>query len=136
MESLVIADSLYALTSTVVKLSILCLYRRIFPTRKFKRITVAVGLMLMAHFFASVFVGIFICVPVEKVWNPTIPGRCNNFDIEFLVVEIIEVLVDVVLLLLPIHMVSTLQLSNRNKVILSMIFLLGGMYVAFHLAFI
>lgn len=127
---------LYALAATVVKVSILCLYRRIFPTRTFKRIILAVGLILMAFFFASVFVGIFICVPVEKFWNPTMPGHCNNFDVEYLVLEIIEVLVDVVLLVLPIHMVSTLQLSRQNKIILSMIFLLGGTYVSTNLVFI
>ena len=64
------------------------------------------------------------------------PGHCNNFDIEYLVLAIIEVLVDVVLLVLPIHMVSTLQLSRYNKIILSMIFLLGGLYVSSNLVFL
>ena len=69
------------------------------------------------------------CIPVAKFWDPTIAGTCINFNIFFLVNSIIETILDFVILVLPIPMILGLQLSRHNKVVLSGIFLLGGLYV-------
>ena len=69
------------------------------------------------------------CIPVAKFWDPTIAGTCINFNIFFLVNSIIETILDFVILVLPVPMILGLQLSRHNKVVLSGIFLLGGLYV-------
>lgn len=81
----------------------------------------------MLWYIAAQISIIFICLPVEKFWTLTLPGRCLDFNSYFLTIGIVETTIDVVILTLPIRMISTLQLSPRDKMILSAIFLLGGL---------
>lgn len=124
-----IAVPLYAITITACKISILCLYRRIFSVPAFLHLSGAFGVAIVAWGIAGVLVGVFICDPPRKFWHPTVPGHCNNFDIAFIVMEMFEIVLDVVQFILPIHMISSLKLSPRNKIILLFIFLSAGMYV-------
>lgn len=67
------------------------------------------------------------CIPLQKFWKPFVQGHCMNFEIFFLVVIVIDLVIDVSLLCLPLWVVSTLQLNRRERVILIAIFLFGGL---------
>ena len=70
------------------------------------------------------------CLPPEKFWNRETPGVCINYDIFALASGICEIVIDTAILCLPVRMISSIQLSRRNKIVLSSIFLLGGLYVS------
>lgn len=129
-KSMVIAVPLYAVTITACKISILCLYRRLFSVPAFLRLSAAIGVAIVAWGIACILTGVFICDPPKKFWHSATSGHCNNYDIAFLILEIVETVLDIVQLILPLHMISILKLSHRNKIILLFIFLSGGMYVS------
>jgi hypothetical protein len=114
-------------TVTACKLSILCFFRRIFTGPAFLRLTRYFSVLILAWCIAGLLVGILNCVPLKKYWNPAIPGHCNDFGTAFIILEIFEIILDIAQLILPVHMISTLNLSRRNKITLSFIFLSGGM---------
>jgi formate-dependent nitrite reductase membrane component NrfD len=123
----VIAVPLYVVTVTACKISILCLYRRIFSTPAFLRLTLLFGILIVAWGVAALPVGIFICVPPRRFWKPAVPGHCNNFGTAFIILETVEIVLDFAQLVLPVHMIFTLNLTRRNKIVLSLIFLSGGL---------
>lgn len=57
----------YSLTITMVKISILMLYRRIFDTATFRLKSLIVGIICVAWFLVAVFTDIFQCRPFEAV---------------------------------------------------------------------
>ena len=128
-QSLPIAAAIYDVGGAAYKYSILCCLRRVFDVRPFRRFTLGFFVLVTAMFIVSVPISLWICVPMRAFWDRTIPGTCLNFDKAFLAIETIETILDGFLLALPIYMINNLQLSKRNKIILSMIFLMGGVVV-------
>lgn len=117
----------YSLTITVVKLSILMLYRRIFVTQGFKRTTTYVGVICLAWFLLAIFIDIFQCHPFEAAFNVKLlfTDRCIDLQAFYWGITAANVTLDVVLLYLPLHMVWGLKLPKRQKFVLSGIFMLG-----------
>lgn len=111
----------------MIKISVLCLYRRIFSTQKFRFTFLYVGILTFLWFLAVELATIMTCLPPEKFWNRETPGTCLNFNVFTLAYSICEIIIDTVILCLPLGMISTLHLSRRNKILLSGIFLLGGL---------
>lgn len=83
------------------------------------------GAFVVAWLVAAEIASAFTCTFIPHFWNEHV---CINYSNLFLSMEIIETIGDAILLVLPIHMISTLQLSRRNKITVSIIFLLGGLY--------
>ncbi|KAL8790985.1 MAG: hypothetical protein Q9195_006130 [Heterodermia aff. obscurata] len=129
IKSLYILDPLYALTITSVKLSILYLYRRIFSVKVFHQITFVTGAVCVAWWLAFTVTALVPCRPVERFWNPQLDGYCYNFDMFFVVMASIEIVLDVVILSLPVKMVLGLQMSYKRKIMLCAVFSIGGFVV-------
>lgn len=110
-----------------IKISILCLYRRIFAVRNFRTASLVTGLLVVALFIASEVGALLSCRPFAKFWNRLEPGYCFNFDEYYIGVQIPDVILDIVILALPVRMVFTLQLSRTDKATVLGIFLLGGL---------
>ena len=119
----------YSLTITIVKLSILLLYRRIFITQGFQRTTIYVGLICLAWFFIAIFVDLFQCSPFKAAFDVELlfTDQCINLQAFYWGITAANLVLDVILLYLPLHMVWGLQLPKRHKIALSGIFMLGGL---------
>ncbi|KAI1737807.1 hypothetical protein F4680DRAFT_460329 [Xylaria scruposa] len=115
----------YVFAMVGVKLSILLLYRRIFPTRQFQKRLLGVSAVVMAWFFAALFFSIFNCYPISKSWDPSTSGRCINFGTVTLVIGIANILIDFTLFGLPMPLLWDLNMSTRKKVLLSSMFAVG-----------
>lgn len=117
------------LTITAAKLSVLCLYYRIFQVSYRFR----VGWMILlfatvAWFLATFIMAIFRCIPIEAAWNPLIlDAKCFNLQLAFLVCETINCVTDLAIVCLPAGMIRSLQLPLRLKIGLSFVFVLGGL---------
>ncbi|KAG7009144.1 ubiquitin carboxyl-terminal hydrolase 2 [Physcia stellaris] len=72
----------YSLTITIVKLSILLLYRRLFVTRTFKLLTLSVAGLCMAWFIAAVLTDIFQCHPISAVFDATMLFTDKCIDLQ------------------------------------------------------
>lgn len=72
----------YSTTTTIVKLSILSLYRRLFITQTFKLVTVFVGALCMLWFVVGNMVDIFQCHPIGAAFDARLvfTHQCINIQ--------------------------------------------------------
>lgn len=101
------------------------MYHRIFPSKRFKRVCIAVGIFVASYCLTAIFTNIFQCTPVESNWDASIEAHCVDLDTELVVVSIINVLTDGIILVLPMPFIWRLKTSLRRKIQLTSIFLLG-----------
>ncbi len=110
-----------------VKVSLLYLYRRLFPITSVRwatSIMVGVCVVWAVTFW---FALIFMSNPPESLWNPAVRGQCIESGKAQLVAFTTELAIDTAILSLPIRMMIALQLAPRRKFLVLMIFLLGGL---------
>jgi hypothetical protein len=92
-----------------------------------------VGVAVITWWFTGTLSTIVSCIPVERLWiGPSVGGYCFNFNIFWMVMGAVELVIDTLILVLPVGMVLGLQLSSRQKILLGGIFLLGGLCVFSH----
>ncbi|KAI1823889.1 hypothetical protein F4861DRAFT_301591 [Xylaria intraflava] len=129
LESLFIFFTITLFTLYAAKISVCLLYRRIFATRSYLTLsTIAMG--VATAWFVSVFiVNLIICIPVDLFWNRKKGEECLNFDLFYLLIGIFETIIDTLILVLPIRAVSNLKMSLKTKIVVSGIFLVGGITV-------
>lgn len=126
---LVVAEVLYVFNLVWTKLCILLMYYRIFRFPYFKTWAYVIGTFVILWVICITFLFIFICVPVQKIWNPQIPGRCINQVGTWIANAVSTIATDVAILLLPIPQVWKLQLRTSEKVAVTVAFGLGFLYV-------
>ncbi|KAK4864288.1 hypothetical protein LT330_010081 [Penicillium expansum] len=122
---LVVAEVLYVFNLVWTKLSILLMYYRIFRFPYFKTWAYIIGVFVILWVICITFLFIFICVPVQKLWYPQIPGRCINQVATWVANAVSTIATDVVILVLPIPQVWKLQLRMSEKIAVLVAFSLG-----------
>ncbi|MCJ1478070.1 hypothetical protein MMC13_006745 [Lambiella insularis] len=126
-EAQTIIPGLLALAITFVKISILCLYYRLFSTRIFKRIIIALGTYAVLWCVASETVVALTCMPLDPKLDSIGQGWCINTRTAFLWLTMVDLVNEVAIFCLPVWIIHKLQLRLREKVGLMIIFLLGGL---------
>ena len=121
------AEICYGICLPLIKISILLLYRSIFPTRGFTIATNVVGAFVLAWGIACLLVSIFSCTPIYGFWDITTPSTCINTRKFFMGIAIPNIITDVTILALPMGKVWYLQMSRGRKLAVSCMFLLGGL---------
>ena len=81
----------------------------------------------MLYFSACLFITIFQCTPRAKIWNPTVPGTCLDYQAFVLSTAIFNVLSDILMLVFPIICIWNLQMSMKRKLEVSAVFFLGSL---------
>lgn len=74
------AQILYALTLGCVKLSILLMLQRIFSlaSNTFRLAAYAATALAICWMLQTILVALLLCRPVQKLWDPVLPGSCGN----------------------------------------------------------
>ena len=113
----------------MAKISILMLYRRIFDTKAFRRKSLVVGVICLVWCMLAVCIDIFQCRPFNAAFDHELLFTYHCIDLQWFYwgITACSVGLDVVILCLPIYEVWMLKLSKQKKIMLSGIFLLGGM---------
>lgn len=127
LELLLAFECLYVTAVAFVKLSILAMYLRIFPSREFKIGSYSVGATIVAWWFAIAMVCIFQCNPVSKAWAPWEPGVCIDLRASFIGNAVPNILTDVVILVMPMKQVWHLHATAAQKISLLCTFGLGSL---------
>ena len=124
-------EALFTASITLVKLSILFLYRFIFPVPKLHCWTAAIGAFCTVWFLVCFFVSIFECRPIEAGWNPKLVAlgqtTCIDYGNYLIGYELSNMALDIAILCLPVWMIKRLQLSTARKIAIGVIFLFGGL---------
>lgn len=124
------AQILYKFTITLTKTSICLLYLRIFTTKTFRRtVHIIMGYVIM-YAFASIIATIVQCTPLERIWDHAVPGNCINLTAFWYANASANIIGDFLILALPMPVVKSLQLPQRQRLGLIMVFALGGLYVS------
>lgn len=85
------------------------------------------GAIIVSYFIACTIVCIAGCQPVSYFWNKNQPGKCIDEVNFFRWNGITNMLLDFLVLCLPLSMTWQIRASFRQKLIISSIFLLGGL---------
>lgn len=121
-----ISEIIYTMGFVSIKLSILMLFRHIFPTRLVMVSSVVLSVFVCMWGIALLLVSIFSCNPIHGFWDTTVPSKCVDTKWFFIGNAIPNILADICLLFLPLRDIWQLKLDVRSRVAVSVIFLLGG----------
>lgn len=85
-----------------------------------------VSLWIVGVFIA----GGLICIPASKFWYQSMEGTCLNPYHFYYGMQIPNILTDLILLIMPMHVVWSLHIPRTQKLLLCGVFLVGGLYVS------
>jgi hypothetical protein len=120
-------ENIYVTAVMLVKLALLQMYLRIFPSRRFRQISAVIAAVVVGWWIAICAVSIFQCNPIKRAWLPWIDGTCINLKASFIGNAIPNIATDVAILCMPVRQILKLQVSLAQKLSLMVIFLLGSL---------
>ncbi|KFY10024.1 hypothetical protein V492_05243 [Pseudogymnoascus sp. VKM F-4246] len=121
-----ISQVLYLLVQGLAKVSILLLYLRIFPDRRFRRI-IHVSLVWMGcRTIIFVCVVVFQCIPVAHSWDTSVAGKCADQQAFVYAGAAVSIFEDIVIMFLPVYELNGLTLSLKKRIGLVFMFALGS----------
>ncbi|KAJ5182901.1 hypothetical protein N7492_000517 [Penicillium capsulatum] len=108
------------------KASILLQYFRVFPTHRMRVICWVMITILGLYGTWAVISAFLNCVPVAKFWDDSIPGFCLSKPGLWFSNASMHITTDLVILLIPIPALIAVDIPNRQKIALIVMFALGG----------
>lgn len=114
------------LNLSLIKISVLVFYLRIFPYDRFRQWTWAIITFVVLSTIASVALTIFQCTPVSRFWDRDLDGKCLNFEAAAYIAAGLTIASDFMTVLLPIPVVRRLSMSWKRKVGVIVMFTLGS----------
>jgi hypothetical protein len=138
MKWLYVASSCYALTTTFVKVSLLCQYLRMFQSGRIRTICYVLLVLVSIWGFAYCFLSFFPCIPVRGFWDRTLVtakcfgvgfGSANSARSSFIIFAATNMAFDTIIFFLP--MVEYIKMGLGRKQVMALIglFTLGSVYV-------
>ncbi|KAH8674367.1 hypothetical protein BGZ60DRAFT_526338 [Tricladium varicosporioides] len=123
-------ELLYLGSLSMVRVSILCFYLRIFPQKIFRGIIFAIIACNIVYGTAFILVSIFQCIPVHAAWtgwDGTSQAKCVNVNVVGWTSGAINIVLDVIVLLLPLPGLAKLVMPWERKIHILLIFGLGSL---------
>ncbi|KAK2049376.1 integral membrane protein [Colletotrichum somersetense] len=116
----------YSLSVLFTKASILVFYLR-FPLRRPIRMVVyAVMLATVAYSSAGALSWAYLCTPMERIWDDSVPGTCVNESMWWLMLSVSNVATDIAILLLPLWILAPVSLRLVKKIEMTIFLMAGG----------
>lgn len=115
----------YYLSLSLLRLSLLVQYYRIFPSQSMRRAVLLIGAIALAFSIETVLTMIFFCNPVTKWWDQSLPGFCVNRTVLWYFNSIMHILIDAALVILPLPVLGRLEIPRKQKRLLVGVFSLG-----------
>ncbi|KAF5630076.1 integral membrane protein [Fusarium sp. NRRL 52700] len=127
---LFLTEFVYGTVLCTIKVGILLMYYRIFPTKSMRIGGYILGGMTFSWWIGIIFASIFQCSPVDKAWKPFMKGgTCLDKNRFFIGNSIPNIVMDAMIIALPVFEVSKVQVPRSQKIAIAGIFLLGGLIV-------
>lgn len=111
----------------LVKVSILQLYLRIFPSKRFKVTVYIITGIVLSWWIAITLLAIFQCKPIEMAYKPWLDGHCIDLDASLWGSGLPDIMVDFIILCLPLRQVMKLNTSLSNKLMIGFFFASGAL---------
>ncbi|KAF9894677.1 hypothetical protein FE257_006567 [Aspergillus nanangensis] len=129
LKRLWVAIPFYNASLGCTKFSILFQYLRIFPDRQFRLACYIVMAIVATYTTWAVVSGFVNCVPVAKFWDQAMDGSCLSFEAVWFFNASMNIVTDLALLILPMPLLSHLQLPRMQKFALMGVFAMGILVV-------
>ncbi|KAK6223984.1 hypothetical protein LQW54_000130 [Pestalotiopsis sp. IQ-011] len=128
---------LYNIFQCGAKLSLLLVYERLAPLKWYKLAVWAVSAVIVASSAILLFLTIFPCRPIQAAWDLTITEyQCINRQAVYKAQAIAGAVTDTMVLLVPIPVVVSLNISCRRKMGLICFFGIGALFAEANLSII
>ncbi|KAH8745779.1 hypothetical protein F5883DRAFT_359229, partial [Diaporthe sp. PMI_573] len=109
------------------KASILSFYTVLFPNKVFTRLCYCT-MIATALYLVLVLVETFgLCKPLRYAWDTTIDGECTGEDPVYLIVGIVNCIIDACILVLPMPLVFRLQMTMTKRISVAGMFSFGAL---------
>ncbi|OGM42006.1 hypothetical protein ABOM_009502 [Aspergillus bombycis] len=132
MKMIIPGSTLYVTSLWLIKVGMVCFYKRLADRTHYQRIYNVV-LVLLAATWLTIFLNIiFKCFPVDRIWDMDNPDRaCSKKQsrINYWITILFNIFSDVIIICLPISQVLRLRMPFKQKLGVMSIFLLGIMVV-------
>lgn len=125
---LYVLEILYFFQMTLLKLTLLFFFLRIFPKTIIRNLLKGTIIFTVLYGLTFVLVAIFQCKPISHYWlnwDLEHDGKCINVNALAWSHAIISIVLDAWMLVLPLYEVFRLQLSWRKKISVAIMFLVG-----------
>ncbi|KAI0537447.1 hypothetical protein GGR58DRAFT_502153 [Xylaria digitata] len=127
----IVESLLLRISNTLIKVSILTFYLRIFNPVPRLKIMIWAGLVTVVGFLLAILIGtLILCVPRSGenggFAGLGIPKRCNTGVPNFTTAgTIFSVISDFYILFIPLHLLPSMKLSRKRKIAVGSVFLVG-----------
>ncbi|KAJ4334626.1 hypothetical protein N0V95_009118 [Ascochyta clinopodiicola] len=125
---LYVLEILYFFQITLLKLTLLFFFLRIFPKTIVRNVLKGTIIFTILYGLTFVIIAIFQCRPINHYWDNwdlEHDGKCININALAWSNAIISIVLDIWMLVLPLYEVFRLQLSWRKKLSVAIMFLVG-----------
>ncbi|KAF2622047.1 hypothetical protein BU25DRAFT_452307 [Macroventuria anomochaeta] len=126
---LYVLEILYFFQMTLLKLTLLFFFLRIFPKTIIRNLLKGTVVFTMFYGLTFVIVAVFQCQPINHYWTnwdkEHEDGQCINVNALAWSNAIVSIILDIWMLVLPLYEVFRLQLSWRKKISVAVMFLVG-----------
>ncbi len=116
----------YNLSLTCTKISILLQYKRVFISKTFQKVCIAVIIACLIYGTYGTITAIWACRPISAFWTKDPSAKCLNQLAIWYVNAGINIATDFTIIILPIPVIRHLQLAPRQKHALIAVFGFGG----------
>ena len=131
------ANIVYKVVLMFNKISIACLYYRIFAvsSRSFRIACHVMNAWIVSSSLAFIIATTFQCTPVAAFWDRSIPGfKCFKNEPWWISYATTQISTDFALLLMPIPQIMTLSMGRAEKLGICLVFGTGALYVLLQLS--
>lgn len=126
---LYVLEILYFFQMTLLKLTLLFFFLRIFPKGLIRNLIIGTIVFTGLYGLTFVVIAIFQCRPISHYWvnwdKEHNDGQCINVNALAWSNAIISIVLDIWMLVLPLYEVFRLQLTLRKKLSVAVMFLVG-----------
>ncbi|KAK8040512.1 hypothetical protein PG991_000300 [Apiospora marii] len=111
-----ICQILWAFNILALKISILCLYLRLFPGRRFRHVCTAALSLLVVVSLLLIALDVFQCNPVSAAWTLQHgEAQCLDLTVVALANAAVNIFTEAAILVIPLPILVKLKMSTRQK---------------------
>ncbi|KAK8097579.1 uncharacterized protein PG998_013065 [Apiospora kogelbergensis] len=125
MKSFYVSIILYNVGVCLIKVSILLQYRRIFTQKATQWMSAGLLSFMLAWTVCLSVLLPLVCYPVDKFWEPALPGSCVDQLAVWYVMAGVNIITDFAIFVIPLPVIKSLQLPTKQKMLLVVVFGLG-----------
>lgn len=122
----VVGEAAYILAISFIKFSILALYFKTFPVRKFRYCVWGVSIFVISWGMAGAVVAVFQCTSIEYIWQPEDQEFCMNFGLRNPMSGVMNIIASIVIVVMVLPLVGGLHVTQHKRWMVLATFAVGG----------